>query len=254
LKKFLFVDLDDTLFQTLRKLPIDNIAHDTLSIGSTYQDGSPCSWLTQKQQAWWQWLNHDSIVIPVTARTLDAFKRVSLKFSQHAIVNFGAHVFQPDGALDQSWQKSMQAKLSPHETTLQTLFEQLKHYASTTAPSLRIDYVYSQCDENFPLYVLLKDKEKNIQTITQAYDCLISPWLATHQDYYIHQNDNNLAIMPRQLNKAYAVNYLIEILKQTHSDIITCGMGDSKTDLNFMKCCDYWLTPSNSQLSTHISF
>lgn len=65
---------------------------------------------------------------------------------------------------------------------------------------------------------------------------------------YWHLNGNNLAVLPKIINKESAVSYLIDSYKQQHPELLTFGAGDSKTDAPFMALCDYALIPKNTQL------
>jgi len=65
---------------------------------------------------------------------------------------------------------------------------------------------------------------------------------------YWHLNGNNLAVLPKIINKESAVSYLINGYKQQHLELLTFGAGDSKTDAPFMALCDYALIPKNTQL------
>ena len=65
---------------------------------------------------------------------------------------------------------------------------------------------------------------------------------------YWHLNGNNLAVLPKIINKESAVRYLIDNYKQQHPDLLTFGAGDSHSDAPFMALCDYALIPKNTQL------
>jgi len=65
---------------------------------------------------------------------------------------------------------------------------------------------------------------------------------------YWHLNGNNLALLPKIINKESAVSYLLEGYRRQHPQLLTFGAGDSKTDAAFMALCDYALIPKNTQL------
>ena len=69
------------------------------------------------------------------------------------------------------------------------------------------------------------------------------------QDFYLHRNSNNLAVLPKTLNKARAVHHLRQQLQAEHGEIMTLGMGDSQSDARFMAACDYAIVPSGTQLA-----
>ena len=71
---------------------------------------------------------------------------------------------------------------------------------------------------------------------------------------YWHINGNNLALLPKIINKESAVSYLLNRYKQEHPNVLTFGAGDSKTDAPFMALCDYALIPKNTQLFHTLAF
>ena len=64
MQNYIFLDLDDTLFQTLRKCEFgpDDPA---LEVRAHLPDGTPNSFATRKQQWLWQWLQKDFKILPV---------------------------------------------------------------------------------------------------------------------------------------------------------------------------------------------
>jgi len=71
---------------------------------------------------------------------------------------------------------------------------------------------------------------------------------------YWHLNGNNLAVLPKIINKENAVSYLIDGYKQQHPELVTFGAGDSNSDAPFMSLCDYALIPKNTQLFKTLIF
>src|SRR5215213_1343797 len=82
------IDLDDTLFQTRPKCP-PGAALETAAVA---RDGAPLSFTIPRQRALFDAVQSRGPVIPVTARNLDAFRRVQLPFSSFAVLDFGALV------------------------------------------------------------------------------------------------------------------------------------------------------------------
>ncbi|MBY0573527.1 MAG: HAD hydrolase family protein, partial [Undibacterium sp.] len=105
-------------------------------------------------------------------------------------------------------------------------------------------------DFDIPFYVVLKDPQKNAQRLERVEHELINPWLASvGTDFYLHRNGNNIAVLPKSLNKAHAVRYLQKKLQEEYGEIMSLGMGDSKSDAQFMACCDYAIIPKQTQLA-----
>ncbi len=99
------VDLDDTLLQTRGKCPPGV----ELWPAATGRDGQPLSFMTPAQRALFAWLDATTRVVPVTARTLDAFQRVALPFRHGAVLSFGGTVLRPDGQPDLDWHANVDA-------------------------------------------------------------------------------------------------------------------------------------------------
>ena len=84
---------------------------------------------------------------------------------------------------------------------------------------------------------------------TSKNKCCGSGSPAKASDYFIHRNGNNLAVLPKTLNKARAVAYLRAELEAEHGPIVSFGMGDSRSDARFMAECDYAIIPNGTQLA-----
>ena len=65
--------------------------------------------------------------------------------------------------------------------------------------------------------------------------------------WQIHLNGNNLALLPPGLSKRAATAYLLERFREA-GEVLAIGVGDSASDLPFMRLCDVWVTPSDSQI------
>jgi hydroxymethylpyrimidine pyrophosphatase-like HAD family hydrolase len=71
-------------------------------------------------------------------------------------------------------------------------------------------------------------------------------------DLDVHINGNNLAFLPKELNKQFAVQEIIKRDKEMNGARPILGFGDSLSDLGFMSECLFWGTPSNSQITRAI--
>ena len=99
MKILLFADLDDTLFSSARKAPPSE-AHLPVAY---LRDGSPISYASPVQQQWLAHWRQHALVVPVTARNHDSFRRVALPFDSHAVIDYGAVILHPDGTPDEAW-------------------------------------------------------------------------------------------------------------------------------------------------------
>src|SRR5947209_10481308 len=111
-----FLDLDDTIFQTRPKCPVDT----PLAPAALDRVGEPLSFLTPRQQRFLE-LFRDACVIPTTARNPDAFRRLTLRFDSFAILDFGGIILLPGGSLDASWD----AVIRPRAVEIASELEQL---------------------------------------------------------------------------------------------------------------------------------
>ncbi|MGZ8946758.1 MAG: hydrolase, partial [Methylococcaceae bacterium] len=99
MQSYIFLDLDDTLFQTLRKCALG--ADDpNLQVRAFLPDGTPNSFATHKQQWLWHWLAKGFRIVPVTGRDVHAFERVTLPFQEEVILNHGAVILDKQRNID----------------------------------------------------------------------------------------------------------------------------------------------------------
>lgn len=243
MKKFLFADLDDTLFQTLGKCgdaqPLAPVAY--------YQDGSVCSYTTPAQRAFLALCEDNMTVIPTTARDLAALRRVRLPFSSYAIIDFGGIILTPEGEPDPYWHAQMRVHMHAALPGLTELATHIADYGKRTGYQGNVRLIE---DCGTPFFLAIKDPDRQAERLATLEQELVRPWIADGQrDYTIHRNGNNLAILPRSLNKANAVAHVAQRLRAEHGEIVTFGMGDSSTDARFMAACDYAIVPRATQLA-----
>ena len=67
--------------------------------------------------------------------------------------------------------------------------------------------------------------------------------------FYLHQNDNNLAVIPSPISKSTAVVEVIKQCQAVYGRRPLLGMGDSLSDFEFMQHCDFLAFPAKSQLA-----
>jgi hydroxymethylpyrimidine pyrophosphatase-like HAD family hydrolase len=242
-QKFLFADLDDTLFQSLEKCG----TADALRPTAFLKDGSPISYTTAAQRAFIAFAQDGMTMIPATARNLDAFGRVDLPFTSYAVLDYGGIVLHPDRSVDQHWLERTRVAMHAALPGLEELAALIDAYAARTGFGGR-----SRVIEDFatPFYLVIKDPQKVAASLEPIEREVVQPWITEgKRDYFIHRNGNNLAVLPNALNKAHAVSYVSAKLRAEHGEILTFGMGDSKSDARFMAACDYAIVPSRTQLA-----
>jgi len=242
-QKFLFADLDDTLFQSIEKCG----GRDGLLPAAFLKDGSPISYTTEGQRAFIAFAQDGMTMIPTTARNVDAYQRVDLPFDSWAVLDYGGIVLQPGGAIDQDWLERMRDAMHAAMPGLQELAGLIDAWAVRTGFKGRARMIE---DFGTPFYLVIKDPDKVASTLEPIEREVVAPWIAEGgRDYFIHRNGNNLAILPNALNKSHAVAYVTARLRAEHGDILTFGMGDSRSDARFMAACDYAIVPRRTQLA-----
>lgn len=243
LKKFLFVDLDDTLFQTPGKCAKD----EDLRAVAYLKDGAASSFTTRRQRGFFDLMQREMTLIPTTARNREALSRVDLPFFSYSVIDYGGVVLEPGGAVDGIWLDTMKSEMGHALAGLQEAMQVIDAFSEKAGLPGRARLIE---DFSIPFYIVLKDPEKQAERLLLVEREAVAPWIAgAGRDFFIHRNGNNLAVLPKALNKARAVAYLRQRLEAEHGPIMTFGMGDSRSDARFMAACDYAIIPGGSQLA-----
>ncbi|PPD46756.1 MAG: hydrolase [Methylobacter sp.] len=243
MQRYIFLDLDDTLFQTLRKCP--DASDPRLQVRACLPDGTPNSYATVKQQWLWDWFNQGFRIVPVTARDMDAYRRVvGLTFQEEQIINHGGVILDKHGGIDPVWMEKMTQALLLYQPAFNRIWADIEAFC---AQDDRYNVRLAQ-DLGITWYGYIKH-----QGGTEAALAGLLAMVKTHpavQDgsVYWHINGNNLAVLPKTVNKENAVAYLLAKYHQDHSEVLSFGVGDSKTDAPFLALCDYALIPKGTQL------
>lgn len=240
---YAFLDLDDTLFQTLPKCPPDAPRRPA----AFRRDGEPLSFMTDRQTRLLEVLESMATVIPVTARNLDAFRRVNLTFRSFAILDFGGVILNPDGQPDPVWD----AHIRPQARSARIALEEIRAAVqeSSTRNQLGVNARLIG-DFDMPLYVVVKHPEANVA----ALDRIRCEHLGTLDlgPFFVHANGNNLSIVPRFLGKEHAVRHVLDN-HLAAGPRLTIGIGDSLSDVPFLRLCDFLMAPSQSQLVEQVA-
>lgn len=242
LKKFLFADLDDTLFQSHRKCP----SGAALTPMAYLKDGTAHSFATKPQESFLTLMQKEMTVIPVTARNADAFSRVRWPFEHGAVINYGGIILDSEGIPDQYWLGLSRTRAAESLPLLEETREILMKTARAADVTLRIRIIE---DFGVPFYLCAKSEEGDEKAL-DAVEPLLRHWCErSEHELSIHRNGNNLSVLPFWLDKRHAVEHLMGSFRRLHNEIVTFGMGDSLSDLGFMSICDYALVPKTSQIT-----
>ena len=244
MQRYIFLDLDDTLFQTLRKCEFG--ADDPkLQVRAFLPDGTPNSFATHKQQWLWDWLSQGFKIVPVTARDVHAFGRCTLPFQEEIVINHGAVILDKQRQVDKVWMERLMQTLPIYQEKLFDLWAEIEAYIKPRS-GFKLQLVN---DFSVTWYGYIKHTDRTEATLTSLLETVIKPHESVLDgSLYWHLNGNNLAILPKIINKQDAVHYLMTQYKNKHPDLLTFGAGDSKTDAPFITLCDYALIPKNTQL------
>lgn len=237
MKPIALVDLDDTLFQTKRKIP--HLAEGDLILASVAATGQH-SYMTKTQAAFVNWLVASTEAIPVTARSSEALSRVNIPFNSYAIVSNGAVILNRDGKPDGDWHDVVSTGLTP----LKEYFDDLLAAGSAKAEALGVSIrCWPVMEGDLATYVVFKENDGNGSRLQE-----IAP--IVEQDGWVrHHNGNNLALIPPVISKKLATEFLISRLRASDPHRPVMGYGDSVSDFSFMSLCDWWGAPGKSQMT-----
>ena len=239
MKPLLLTDLDDTLFQTARKMP-DDAEKIPAAQGL---NGETISFMHPWQQDFIHWAMGCMTVIPVTARGVDSLQRVHLPFQHESVCVHGAAILTPAGTLDADWHCHMQQQLAPYQSRLPDMLADALQTGKSMGLSLR---GWLESVEETSAYLVVKSNDSRAEDLQQLLHTLRET--IDLQGFYIHMNGNNLALLPDAVNKRAAALEILRRHTAAHGRTPVFGMGDSLSDLGFMRLCDFAAFPPNSQL------
>lgn len=236
-----FVDLDDTLFQSIRKTPLP---HD--GVAATDANNKPRSVFTARQRQWLDWLLNCTQVIPVTARDSEQFKRVTIPFRSWSITTMGAVIAMPNGHEDEQWAH----RIVPAASLRQYSLRELAAYCSTVSRSMPDPISVRLITHYDNVALMLVVKASNRLTARSLHLKLQKHLSQTIPQHRLHVwlHDRQITIHHHDLTKRHAVEYLLGRLRAMYGDVPTMGFGDAVSDYSFMSLCDWRGVPDNSAL------
>lgn len=230
-----FSDLDDTIFQTTRKMLDSEVEQGVLA--SEALNGRH-SYMSPTQMVMMEWLLNTTRFIPVTARSTDALKRCRLEFRDWQVCSNGAVVLLPDGTLDERWFEQMRRHAQAVSGRLADL---LGFVENETVPGMFRCWIVEEFDTGIYFCVKSNQGEDRLSEIEETLATVAGNHLVRHR------NGNNLSFTPAAISKRHAVDYLAQQFLGTER-VPVLGMGDSLTDLPFMSMCDMMVIPRKSQI------
>ena len=239
LRPLVFLDLDDTVFQTRRKNA------DAAVVGAVDRHGAPLSFMTPGQVALVNWLQATTQVVPTTGRSTEALDRVQVPFRHGAICSFGGVIRRPDGTPDPAWHTRLADLAAAAAPDLFAIAEAVAARAAATNLDIRHRVIV---DADLPLYLSVKHNQYDAAALAP-----LAPWLRglLADGWRVHLNGNNLAVMPPFLDKAHAVRWFRDHIAGPHP--FALGLGDSLSDRDYLLACDIAAVPAASQLATRLT-
>ena len=236
-KIFIFSDIDDTIIQTARKTDFNRDSN----VWAYDRENNPLSYIYSGVEKLIKLIlnSQDISFIPTTARNIASYqrtiffrdKRVKSKI-KFVILNFGATILI-DNIISKEWDREIKDGYKNLKYPLKTLYQEIELAINKYHPIIKIV-------DNYYINIINKSNRNN-QEINQNIRDIITKVTPLNQ-YYIHNNGSSFAIIPKFLNKKFALEYLIEREKP----ILTIGAGDNRSDLDFMSQTDFLLIPKNS--------
>ncbi|NMR24035.1 HAD hydrolase family protein [Pseudoalteromonas sp. NEC-BIFX-2020_015] len=241
---FVFTDLDDTLFNSLKKTGSD------LSIVSTTDSQGKAQGYSSLQQQ--KLLNifeaANGIFIPVTGRRTSSFLNCSLptiKYTPYAVVSHGAVILDRNRRLLDEWHTFIDGEfnLAVWKSELVRTFNHLHDHFTALDNGVRVRLIV---DQGLTAYICVK-VSKNDYSKDKAKD--VDSFLKSIllDDMLLHSNGRNFAILPPYARKEIAVKYIKNKLKIGEHDTVF-SIGDSNSDLPFMRESDFLIAPNGSQI------
>ncbi|WP_348548662.1 hypothetical protein AADH33_08865 [Psychrobacter sp. KFRI-CH2-11] len=259
IKPYALMDLDDTLFQTQRKIDawqLPTAAPEDLVCASVNKQGEPLSFMSQRQAAFFNWLLASTELIVVTARDRHEIKRVKLPFDSWQILTHGAVILSPNGEPLGAWQQHMYDALLPLQDKLAQLSAVFAKHAQSTSSHLvftahRDRFGRGSAHQDLMIYLAIKHGQKDHQALAALAEKLPTLIRGFETDFYVHVNANNLAILPHAVHKRHAVQFLLA--QHLDAQRPSFGFGDSLADLPFLQLLDWYGMPNHGQMHDNIS-
>ena len=240
MRSAVFADIDGTLIESVRRL---GHAHEG-EVGARDRDGNAIAVHTPRHRQLLRLLGAADVLVPVTGRSVSALSRVELPFPSYAIVHHGALVLDAGRARCAGYDERMRDTLVATDRVLAQAFAEVTRWIAEQAPSLR---VYRQVLDERTIEVCVKHVSPTASALGEEGDAIEAGWRGLPH-VRIHRNGNNLALLPSAVTKESAVAWVVARLEEELGPLVTFGVGDSDTDLEFMRRCDFFVVPRGSQL------
>ncbi len=237
IRPLVLTDLDDTIFRNVKKVPEGELGG---AIEVVTDTGDRVSVMTQRQAAFFDWIGRTCDIIPVTARSLEAFRKINLSFGDGwKIAGNGAVVIQPDGKIDEEWAQTMRDELVGFKHILKTAHDAASHWIQLI--ELEVD-VKRYSEHGVEHCVLFASKDPACTKLSKlAFEL-------RYDGLHTHFNGGTLAFTAGPVSKKRASEYVLSKIEGLdHRPVL--AFGDSLSDLPFMSLGDFVCAPTGSQIS-----
>lgn len=259
IKPYALMDLDDTLFQTQRKIDawdLPTTEPENLVCATVNKQDEPLSFMSARQASLFNWLLASTELIVVTARDRQEIKRVKLPFDSWQVLTHGAIILDKDGTLQAQWQQRMHSQLAPLQDKLRQLSQLFANHSKNDNSQLvftpHIDHFNNgAANEELTIYLAIKHAQKDHQALLELAKKLPALIRDFEQDFYVHVNANNMAILPHAVHKRHAVQFLLD--HHLDNQRPSFGFGDSLADSPFLQLLDWYGMPNHGQLHERFS-
>ncbi|QGG47521.1 HAD family hydrolase [Heliorestis convoluta] len=231
MEKIIFAtDLDQTLIYSRRSMGDSHQLHDLVPV-ERYK-GQYISYMTTQSVEQFCEVSKQALVVPVTTRTIEQYKRVTLPTQPYyAVVSNGGHILI-DGEPDQAWHHKIQSQIQEKCLGLE---EMEAEFSKIAAPDWVTDR--RRAEHLFLFYIIERTKVP-----TEELE-RFSLW-AYEQNWRISIQGRKLYLVPKPVSKWAAVEEILE--RVGHHYVVAAG--DSLLDQEMLEKANLALAPSHGEL------
>lgn len=241
-RPLVLTDLDDTIFRNVTKIPQGERDGCVEVVRDT---GYRLSAMTVRQANFFEWIRSTCDIVPVTARSLSAFRKIDLDFGGGwKIAGNGAVVINPEGEVDEEWSAIMCGELISYANILQELHDAAAWRIKATGLEVTVKRYSEYGHEHCVLFSYDGDPEQHGHLATVASRLRFG----LTDNIHIHHNAGTLALTAGPVSKKRATEYVLTKITDLDQRPVL-AFGDSLSDLPFMSLGDFICAPSGSQIS-----
>lgn len=230
------IDLDSTFVHTTRNS--DTFLHKILRTNP--QSGSR-TYMTSEQEKLYDLIDQSGTIIPITGRSSESIRELGIRFEGYKILCHGGLILDANNEEVMDWTAFCTG--SEQEEVLQAILTFWESVINSKGLPARV-WIVAEFGRS--IYVSLKGAPEILKSLVlelQETDLLPAA-------YMIHHNHRNMAVLPPFVRKEKALNWLREQFFPEKA--LWLGFGDSDSDFPFMQACDFWVTPSGSQIEASL--